>query len=199
ANRFEKYCELVRSVLWDNSKCYDELKRSCELLDKILGGAFERDLAKDSSIFSKAKDYIEDKSGIFLIEFEGYWRDQNKSGVPLISGLFCVYECTHDKQEKTVSLNKLLYIGEADNARDRIANHEKYNQWKKHVESGNTLCFTFGAIRSLNRERCKAAMICEHKPPENTEYKNSFPFDHTKVILSGKTAFLTEAFAFNRT
>ncbi len=195
ANRFEKYCELIRNVLWDDSKCYDGLKRSCELLDQILGGDFERDKAKDSSIFSKAKDYLEDKSSIFRIEFDGYWRDQNKNGVPLKSGLFCVYECTYDKEEKTISLNKLLYIGGADNVRDRIENHEKYNQWNKQVKSENTLCFTFGEIGSLNRERCKAAMIYKHKPPENTEYKDSFPFDYTKVILSGEIALLTETFS----
>jgi hypothetical protein len=71
ANRFEKYCELIRNVLWDDSKCYDELNRACKLLDKILGGDFERDKAKDSSIFSKAKDYLEDKSGIFRIVGNG--------------------------------------------------------------------------------------------------------------------------------
>ena len=124
ANKFEKYCELIRDVLWDYSKCYVEFKYSCKLLDKILDGDFERDKAKDSSIFSKAKDYFEDKSGIFRIEFDGYWRDQNKNVVPAKSGLFCVYECTYNEQKKTVSLNKLLYIGEADNARDRIENHE---------------------------------------------------------------------------
>lgn len=199
ANKFEKYCELIRDVLWDYSKCYVEFKYSCKLLDKILDGDFERDKAKDSSIFSKAKDYLEDKSGIFRIEFDGYWRDQNKNVVPAKSGLFCVYECTYNEQKKTVSLNKLLYIGEADNARDRIENHEKYNQWKKHVTSGNQLCFSFGAIGSLNRERCKAAMIYKHKPPENTEYKDSFPFDHTKVNLSGINVLLTETFAFDRT
>ncbi len=199
ANKFEKYCEFIRNVLWDDSKCYGELKRSCKLLDKILGGDFERDKAKDSSIFSKAKYDLEEKAGIFRIEFGGFWPDHNKDGVPFESGLFCVYECTYDEQKNTVSLNKLLYIGEADNARDRIANHEKYDQWKKHVRPGNELCFSFGAKGKFNRERCKAAMIYKHKPPKNTEHKDSFPFDQTKVILSGEIALLTETFALNRT
>ena len=115
------------------------------------------------------------------------------------SGLFCVYECTHDEQEKTVSLNKLLHIGEADDARNKLANHEKYDNWKKHVKSGNTLCFSFGALGSYNRKRVKAAMVYKHKPPENTKYKDSFPFDRTKVSLSGKIALLTETFEINRT
>lgn len=199
ANRFEKYCELIRNVLWDDHKCYAELQRSCNLLEKILGGDFERDKAKDSSIFSKAKDYLEDKSGIFRIEFEGYWRDQNKNGVPMKSGLFCVYECTHNEQEKTVTLNKLVYIGEADKARDRIANHEKYDDWKKHIRSGNTLCFSFGAVGSYNRKRCKAAIVYKHKPPENTEYKDYFPFDDTEVNPCGEIGLLTEAHILNRT
>lgn len=135
----------------------------------------------------------------FKIEFDGYWRDQNKGGIPSQSGIYCVYECTHNTQEKTVSLNKLIYIGEADNVHDRIANHEKYNDWKKHVRTGNELCFSFGSVSATSRVRCEAAMIFKHKPPENTEYKDSFPFDRTTMNLSGKIALLTAAFTLNRT
>lgn len=135
----------------------------------------------------------------FSIEFDGYWRDQNKGGVPSRSGVYCVYECTYNAQAQTVSLNKLIYIGEADKVCDRIANHEKYSDWKKHVRSGNELCFSFGAVGATSRERCEAAMIFKHKPPENTEYKDSFPFDRTTMNLSGKIALLTATFTVNRT
>ena len=135
----------------------------------------------------------------FSIEFDGYWRDQNKGGVPSKSGLYCVYECTYNAQSEKVTLNKLIYIGEAGNVHDRIANHEKYNDWKKHVKAGNELFFSFGAIGSTNRDRCEAAVIFKHKPPENTEFKNSFPFDKTTMNLSGKTTLLTSTFTVNRT
>ena len=45
--------------------------------------------------------------------FDGYWREQNKSGLPKSSGVYCVYECTYNKTEKTIEIHKLIYIGES--------------------------------------------------------------------------------------
>jgi hypothetical protein len=50
ANKFEKYCESVRDVLWDDAKCLTAVQQSCETLDKVLGGNYDRDKAKDSTI-----------------------------------------------------------------------------------------------------------------------------------------------------
>jgi len=134
-----------------------------------------------------------------IIKFEGYWRDENKSGVPAQSGVYCVYECKHNKAEGTVSLITLIYIGEANNVQERIANHEKYQDWLKHVRSGNELCFSFGSVLSADRERAEASMIFKHKPPENEEYMYSFPFDRTTISLSGNTALLKIYFTVERT
>ncbi len=133
------------------------------------------------------------------IEFAGYWRDVNKGGVPTASGIYCVYECTHNVQAGNVILRRLIYIGEAEDVRTRLANHEKYPDWCRYVRQGNTLCFSFGAIGTVDRERAEAAMIFKHKHPENTEYANAFPFDQTTIILSGKTDSLNTNFTVVRT
>lgn len=133
------------------------------------------------------------------IEFDGYWRDENKGSVPEKSGVYCVYECTHNMQEKNISIHKLIYVGESDNVNDRIANHEKYEDWLKHVRQGNELCFSFGGIGSTDRDKAEAAIIFKHKPPENDEYTDSFPFDKTTMSLSGKTSLLKKSFVVNRT
>ena len=133
------------------------------------------------------------------IKFDGYWRDENKGGIPEQSGVYCVYECTHNVQEKTVSIHKLIYVGESANVNDRVANHGKYEDWLKHVRRGNELCFSFGGVGSIDRDRAEAAIIFKHKPPENDEYVNSFPFDETTMSLSGKTAPLNTYFTVNRT
>ena len=133
------------------------------------------------------------------IKFKGYWRDEDKSGVPAQSGVYCVYECKYNKDNDSVSLLKLIYIGEADNVQERIANHEKYQDWLKHVRFGNELCFSFGPVLSTDRERAEAAMIFKHKPPENEEYKYSFPFDQTTISLSGEIALLKIYFTVERT
>jgi len=133
------------------------------------------------------------------IKFEGYWRDEDKSGVPVHSVVYCVYECKYNKNNDSVSLLKLIYIGEADNVQERIANHEKYQDWLKHVRSGNELCFSFGPVLPTDRERAEAAMIFKHKPPENEEYKYSFPFDQTTISLSGEIKLLKTYFIIERT
>ena len=133
------------------------------------------------------------------IKFDGYWRDKNKGGMPKESGVYCVYECTYNVQTEKVNIHKLIYIGEADNVNSRIANHEKYKNWLRYVRQGNELCFSFGGVNSTDRQRAEAAIIFKHKPPENDEYKNSFPFDKTTMSLSGETALLYTSFTVIRT
>jgi len=133
------------------------------------------------------------------IGFRGYWRDKNKSGLPAESGVYCVYECTYNVNEDTVSIHNLIYIGESKDVKSRVANHEQYKDWLKHVRSGNELCFSFGGVLATDRARAEAAMIFKHKPPENDEYVDSFPFDKTTMSLSGKTAKLNTYFIVNRT
>lgn len=135
----------------------------------------------------------------YSMDFDGYWRDENKGSLPAKSGVYCVYSCVHNRSEKTVSINKLIYIGEAANVNARVASHEKYNDWKRHLKSGEELCFNFGGVGASNRDRCEAALIFKHKPPENTEYVNSFPFDQTTMKLTGKVSLLAENFTVYRT
>jgi len=135
----------------------------------------------------------------YNIDIDGYWREPNISGIPSKSGVYFVYECNHNKTAKTVSLKKLIYIGESGNVNDRIENHEKWDEWRRHVESGNVLCFSFSEVSGDDRFRVEAAYIFKHKPPVNTEYVNSFPFDQTTVKSTGKTALLNTNFTVYRT
>ena len=54
ANKFEKYCETIRDVLWDDSKCLAAIQQSCQVLDHVLGGTYDRDKAKESTIQTQA-------------------------------------------------------------------------------------------------------------------------------------------------
>ncbi len=132
------------------------------------------------------------------LTFDGYWREKNIGGIPKESGIYCVYECTHNTQENTVSISKLIYIGEAENVNQRISNHEKWSLWRKHCSSSREICFSFAPVKNPDRQRGEAAMIYKHKPPVNDEYKDKFPFDETTMRLSGKTALLVESFTVYR-
>ena len=135
------------------------------------------------------------------LEFDGYWREPNidvAGGIPNSSGVYCVYECSYREQPKHFSVTKLIYIGESGTVRDRIKGHKKWPKWRKECGSGKQICFTFAPRSATDRERAEAAMIFEHKPPVNTEYKDTFPFDETTMSLSGKIHLLTPQFTVKR-
>ena len=132
------------------------------------------------------------------LTFDGYWREPNIGGIPKQSGIYVVYECSYDAQQKTVSLLKVIYIGEAADVNDRVTNHEKWPQWRKHCGASNEICFSFAPVASPDRQRGEAALIYKHKPPVNDEYKDKFPFDETTVSLTGKTKLLTTSFTVQR-
>jgi hypothetical protein len=48
ANKFERYCEALRGVLWNESECLTQVQRSCVILDEVLAGVYDRDKAKES-------------------------------------------------------------------------------------------------------------------------------------------------------
>src|SRR5258707_15656035 len=110
--------------------------------------------------------------------FDGYWREPKIGSLPAKSGIYCAYACTFDPTAGTVDLKRLLYIGESDDVRDRVKNHGKWSEWRNQLKSGEVLCFTCALISGTgDRQRVEAAEIFRHKPPCNTEYRNSFPFD----------------------
>ena len=131
----------------------------------------------------------------YSLDFDGYWRAPNKSGLPANSGIYCVYACVHNVTGDTVTLRRLLYIGEAANVRDRVARHERWDDWIRELKAGEELCFNAALISPVaDRERAEAAMIHHHKPPCNVEYVDAFPFGTTTVSTSGQNAKLDEHF-----
>jgi len=130
----------------------------------------------------------------FSLNFDGYWRAENVRGIPSKSGVYCVYECTHNVSASTVTLRQLISIGESRNVNARVSNHEKWSDWSKYAGFGNELCFSFSYEDSFNRSSVEAALIYEHKPPENTEYKSFFPFATTIIKTAGRNGFLRHSF-----
>ena len=128
------------------------------------------------------------------LSFDGYWRAVNKASIPSSGGVYCVYACTYDSSAQTVSIRRLLYIGEAANVRDRIDGHERWHDWEAYLRAGEVLCFNCAQISARNRQRAEAALIYHHQPPANNEYKSNFPFDRTTVNVKGRAAKLSRSF-----
>ena len=132
---------------------------------------------------------------IYSLKFDGYWVEANASGLPSLSGIYCVYACMHDAQRATVTLRRVLYIGEALNVHARVGSHEKRPLWEANLVRGEKLCFSAALIwPDADRQRAEAAMIYQHKPPCNKEYVHAFPFAQTTIVASGSNVLLTGSF-----
>jgi excinuclease UvrABC nuclease subunit len=122
---------------------------------------------------------------------EGYYR--NPQSLPTHKGVYFVYRATYDAAANTVDLKELIYIGEAENINQRVTGHNRFEDWKKKLRSGEILCWSQCA-EAIDRKTLEAALIFKHKPPLNVEFVNSFPFETTSVALSGATALLQTSF-----
>lgn len=125
------------------------------------------------------------------LTFDGYWTEYAAKSIPAQPGIYCVYGGTNNSNG-TVTLNRLVYIGESSNVRDRIGYHEKTPSWRRYLKPGEVLIFTFAPIY-MDRVCVEAAMIFHHKPPVNEEYSDNCPEDVT-MSLVGKVALLDTYF-----
>lgn len=135
----------------------------------------------------------------FSLNFDGYWRESNISGIPSDPGVYCVYSCKYNTNENTVSIKKLIYIGEATDVKSRISNHERKTDWERYLNQGEQLCFNFANILLDDRQRVEAALIFKHKPPANVEYVDTFPFDTTTISTNGSNELLSTYFTVYQT
>ena len=112
--------------------------------------------------------------------------------------LLRLHTCTHNKEEKTVSIKRLIYIGESEDVNNRISGHEKWDDWESYLNKGEVICVSCAPVSDGNRVRAEAAMIYKHDPPENTEYVGYSPFDKTKITTSGENMHLSSTFVIDR-
>ncbi|MEY4754440.1 MAG: Ralstonia phage RsoM1USA [Pseudomonadota bacterium] len=128
------------------------------------------------------------------IEFSGFWNEYNKGTMPAKSGIYCVYAAVEDSLRKRVDIDRLLYIGESDNVKQRLEHHDGLVLWKHCLKRGQTLCFSFGPVAHAERERSEAALIYQHKPPANVLYTDTFPFQTTRLHLKRQVPLLQRRF-----
>ena len=130
----------------------------------------------------------------YTLEFRGYWLDRNKSELPAESGIYCVYAATYNQTKDMVSLEKLLYIGEAVNVRTRHADHEGLPSWERKLGAGQILCYSFAPLAKRSLMICEAALIYKNQPICNDLGKDSFLHEATHVVSRGRNALLETDF-----
>jgi hypothetical protein len=128
----------------------------------------------------------------YTIHIEGYWRDKNKAGIPGYAGIYFVYIAMYNDSNDTVSLIKLLYVGEHANVRRAITENSDYAYWRSFLGEGQELCFAAAEMTSAGRTAVRAAIINEQQPAANTEFKESPRQRGFQVLITGRTKLLKD-------
>lgn len=131
------------------------------------------------------------------LNYEGYWREPNFNGVPVYSGVYSFYECKFNA-DKTVTLVNLLYIGQAKNCRERVVGHNKLDEMRSSLTTGNVLCVHTAPLNELDKDRSENALIYHHQPPFNDLLKDSFNYDTTSIMCGGRYNLLSQNFTVQR-
>jgi excinuclease UvrABC nuclease subunit len=125
-----------------------------------------------------------------IIEFRGYWRAGNERDLPAEGGVYCVYEAKMVLATGKLTPLKLIYIGSAENIKKQIINHPSKDKWKEHVGRDHHMCYSFAPVEAAKRKYIEAALVFAHKPPANTMFKDTFPYDRVHVLVSGNVGLL---------
>lgn len=110
----------------------------------------------------------------YIINFQGYWRELNKSDIPAQSGIYMVYRCTYNRASDTVGLVDIIYIGQSNNVRNRLSNHEKQTEFEKQLASGEELCYSFAPVDIQDLDTVERSLIFAQKPILNENLAETY-------------------------
>lgn len=128
----------------------------------------------------------------YTLNFEGYWREQNKSGLPNYSGIYMVYRCTYNPLTDRVTLIEIIYIGKANNIHERhVTNtHERLEDFKSKCLPGEELCYSCAHVSVRDLDIVENALIFAQKPVLNTDEEKHYNHEDAHFIVDGQCACL---------
>lgn len=126
----------------------------------------------------------------YNLNFEGYWRDINKGGLPTYSGIYTVYRCRYNDDVDTVSLIEIIYIGQAENIRDRHKNHEKLELFKTQLKSEEELCYSCSQVDKGSLDLVENALVFAQKPRLNDQLREKYNYKPARFKLDGRVALM---------
>lgn len=114
----------------------------------------------------------------YYLNIQGYWADVNRHSIPCITGVYFVFACIYNPMPNTVTLKRLLYIGQAIDVNSRIAVHDKRPVWASMLALGETVCYSVAAVDGRSLDTVEAALVYKLRPPTNellTRYYSHAP------------------------
>lgn len=126
----------------------------------------------------------------YSANFQGYWREQNKNGIPSKSGVYLVYRCIYDSIKNVVGLKEIIYVGQAKNVHDRLLNHEKQEMFNSKLLPNEELCYSFAQLPAEDLDAVEYSIIFAQKPVLNDAGKDKYDFPAAYFKFDGNCAGL---------
>lgn len=119
------------------------------------------------------------------LNFEGYWREGNKGGLPSYSGIYLVYRCVYNDKTNRVTLIDIIYIGKSDNIHNRHIKHEKLHLFEGQLQAGEQLCYSCAKVDKQDLDWVEKALIYAQKPILNDTGKEHYGAMPAHIQLDG--------------
>ena len=116
------------------------------------------------------------------LHFQGYYSQPEE--LPENAGIYCVFKSS--KKENALSL---VYIGQSDDIRRRLKEHESENAFL--ATEGELLVYSYALVKNkAARLRIEAALIAHFKPSANTQNISGHKYDSASFKLTGAVGIL---------
>lgn len=120
----------------------------------------------------------------YILNFKGYWRNCNRGSLPTYQGIYLVYRCRYNPQNDTVILIDIIYIGQTDNIRGRLINHEKNELFLSLLREHEELCYSCAEVVE-DIDLVENALIFAQKPVLNNQCKDNYNYSRAHFMLNG--------------
>ena len=86
----------------------------------------------------------------------------------------------------TVTLKRLLYIGQAIDVNARIAVDDKRPVWASMLALGETVCYSVAAVDGRSLDAVEAALVYKLRPPTNELLARYYSHAPCALIIRGQ-------------
>lgn len=124
----------------------------------------------------------------YNIHIEGYWSDENRSGLPDKHGIYFVYRGVPNGNT-SADMKELIYIGKADDEtfkeRHYKKEHERHQDFLNCCASGEKVYYAYAEVENRNINAIENAFIYVEKPRLNKELKYDYKYGDITIQTTG--------------